>query len=130
MQAQFSAALSDGFIFDGEFAVSAHYAMGVAPNPCLELDGLGTVGLPLSDREARTIVSACESVHNPDSGAGIWEMPADKVRVRHNYLNVDEIADDRFISTIQLGIIGSRTPLDLPQHSRSLRPRLQALHFH
>ncbi|KAJ6534822.1 hypothetical protein B0H19DRAFT_435074 [Mycena capillaripes] len=79
IKAQFFAAVSEAFTFDGEFAVSAHYAMGVAPNPCLELDGLGTVGLPLSDREARALVSACESIHKRDNGTGIWEMSADKI---------------------------------------------------
>jgi hypothetical protein len=79
--------VSEGFTFDGEFAVSAHYAMDVAPNPCLELDGLGTVGLPLSDRDARAFMS-CESVHNRDNGTAIWEIPSENVRVLPSLISI------------------------------------------
>ncbi|KAJ7699137.1 hypothetical protein B0H14DRAFT_2485121 [Mycena olivaceomarginata] len=78
IKAQFYAAVSEGFTFDGEFAVSSHYAMDVAPNPCLELDGLGTVGLPLSDRDACAFMS-CEFVHNRDNGTAIWEIPSENI---------------------------------------------------
>jgi hypothetical protein len=71
--------LKEGFTFDGEFAVTANYPMGVAPNPCLELDGLGTVGLPLGERDAQAIVSASESIYGLDNEAGNWAMSADKV---------------------------------------------------
>ncbi|KAJ6483880.1 hypothetical protein DFH09DRAFT_949436, partial [Mycena vulgaris] len=65
----------------GVFAFSERFA--TVPNPCLDLEGLGTVGIPLSERDARAIISACVPVSGPgrDTDSGIWEMPAEKVGV-------------------------------------------------
>ncbi|KAJ7123881.1 hypothetical protein C8R43DRAFT_42551 [Mycena crocata] len=48
-----------------------------AANPCLNIGGLGTAGLPLSDRDARAIVSLCVPAYN--SASGVWEMSAEKI---------------------------------------------------
>ncbi|KAJ6456639.1 hypothetical protein C8R47DRAFT_1165251 [Mycena vitilis] len=45
-----------------------------AANPCLNIDGLGTVGLPLSPRDALAIISVARS-----TTTGIWELPAEKI---------------------------------------------------
>ncbi|KAJ6510824.1 hypothetical protein C8R45DRAFT_1068742 [Mycena sanguinolenta] len=82
IKADFEAALQDGFDFDGVFAFSERYGMGVAPNPCLKIDGLGTVGIPLSDRDARAIISASQPVcvfHNDTGTSGRWELAPEKV---------------------------------------------------
>jgi hypothetical protein len=73
LQADFETALKP-IDFDGEFAVSARYAD--APNPCLEMDGLGTVGLPLSDRDGPAVIAVCDPVR---AGSGIWRMSPEKV---------------------------------------------------
>ncbi|KAJ7102727.1 hypothetical protein C8R44DRAFT_988104 [Mycena epipterygia] len=78
----FEAALQEGFDFDGVFAFSERHTIGAAPNPCLNIDGLGTVGIPLSERDARAIIAACVPVCVPSSDAkpsGIWEMAFEKL---------------------------------------------------
>ncbi|KAF9650685.1 hypothetical protein BDM02DRAFT_3127503 [Thelephora ganbajun] len=45
-----------GFNFKGKFAFSM--PMPYHPNPCLHIDGIGIVGLPLSDRDAHLIAAA------------------------------------------------------------------------
>ncbi|KAF7340841.1 hypothetical protein MSAN_02113500 [Mycena sanguinolenta] len=82
IKADFEAALEDGFDFDGVFAFSERYGMGVAPNPCLKINGLGTVGIPLSDRDARAIISASKPVcvfNNDPKTSGRWELAPEKV---------------------------------------------------
>ena len=56
--------------------------MKEAPNPCLHVANLGTIGLPLSEREARAIIASCTRSLDSGSGqgaAGICEVPAEKV---------------------------------------------------
>ncbi|KAJ7641770.1 hypothetical protein FB45DRAFT_900979 [Roridomyces roridus] len=77
---EFENALQDGFEFDGAFAYSKRYEMSAAPNPCLNIDGLGAVGIPLSERDARAIIAASTPVTSPSGDTGSWEMPSDKVR--------------------------------------------------
>ncbi|KAJ6632203.1 hypothetical protein B0H10DRAFT_1976516 [Mycena sp. CBHHK59/15] len=82
IQADFRLALEEGFDFDGVFAFSSRYTMGNAPNPCLNIDGLGTVGLPLNERDARAIISASVPVSaskDESAPSGIWEMSSEKV---------------------------------------------------
>ncbi|KAF8173825.1 hypothetical protein K438DRAFT_1940102 [Mycena galopus ATCC 62051] len=83
IKADFEDALQNGFEFDGTFAFSERYGIGAAPNPCLNIDGLGPIGLPLSQREAITIIAACVPVSTGLSGdanaSGIWEMSPEKV---------------------------------------------------
>lgn len=77
--------LSSSLKFEGAFSFSRTYP--VAPNPSLQLETLGTVGLPLSTREARAVIEA--SAQAP-FGMGertvvdkdvrdTWEMDASKV---------------------------------------------------
>ncbi|KAJ7457358.1 hypothetical protein FB451DRAFT_1098079 [Mycena latifolia] len=81
IKGDFEAALEEGFDFGGVFAFSERYAMGVAPNPCLNIDGLGAVGIPLSERDARAIISGSvpASVPPNDGAPGMWEMPSEKI---------------------------------------------------
>ncbi|KAF8526488.1 hypothetical protein JB92DRAFT_3229448 [Gautieria morchelliformis] len=62
-----------------------------APNPCLSIDGIGALGLPLNEREAKTLISVCEQA---PFGKGernvidedvrdIWELSADKVHFQN-----------------------------------------------
>ncbi|KAJ7187173.1 hypothetical protein C8R46DRAFT_981462 [Mycena filopes] len=75
----FEAALAEGFDFDGVFAYSQRYAIGDAPNPCLNIDGLGAVGIPLSERDARAIIAASLTGDGANT-TGSWELPAEKIR--------------------------------------------------
>ena len=51
--------LQYGFNFKGKFAFSM--TLPYSPNPCLHIDGIGIVGLPLSDRDANLIARAGSS---------------------------------------------------------------------
>ncbi|TFK58963.1 hypothetical protein BDN72DRAFT_966195 [Pluteus cervinus] len=44
------------FDFDGTFAVADRFPQ--APNPVLTIEGIGAIGLPLSEREAKAIIGA------------------------------------------------------------------------
>ncbi|KAF9022458.1 hypothetical protein BDZ89DRAFT_1137300 [Hymenopellis radicata] len=70
-----NAALSGEFQFDGTFAHSNVYTD--APNPCLNLDGLGSVGLPLSERDARAIMEVATAGTGVEQG--LWTFPGVKV---------------------------------------------------
>ncbi|KAJ7060438.1 hypothetical protein C8F01DRAFT_1370058 [Mycena amicta] len=76
IQADFNAAIHGGFAFNGPFSLFHRYTITDAPNPCLEIDGLGLVGCPLSDREARAIVAESVLVK---TALATWEIPADKI---------------------------------------------------
>ncbi|KAF9786064.1 hypothetical protein BJ322DRAFT_765163 [Thelephora terrestris] len=68
-----------GFNFQGTFAFSV--PLPYSPNPCLHIDGIGIVGLPLSDRDANLIAN---------TGASTREGAADTVfvdRSRISYKN-------------------------------------------
>lgn len=56
MQTDLTKVLRHGFNFKGKFAFSM--SLPYSPNPCLHIDGIGIVGLPLSDRDANLIASA------------------------------------------------------------------------
>ncbi|KAJ6588092.1 hypothetical protein B0H19DRAFT_1247799 [Mycena capillaripes] len=45
------------FDFGGSFLHTERYSMAQASNPCLEIDGIGFVGLPLSAAAAQTLLS-------------------------------------------------------------------------
>jgi hypothetical protein len=74
LQADFAAVLKHGFNFSGSFACYETYDIGSVPNPCLKIDGLGVVGLPLNEREAQVIIARSSQV-----GHGVWEMSSDNV---------------------------------------------------
>ncbi|KAF7354644.1 hypothetical protein MSAN_01378000 [Mycena sanguinolenta] len=77
IKADFEDVLQSGFEFDGAFAFSERYGMG-APNPCLNIDGLGPIGIPLNQREVSIITSAC-APSGDINASGIWEMSPEKV---------------------------------------------------
>ncbi|KAJ6510818.1 hypothetical protein C8R45DRAFT_1088961 [Mycena sanguinolenta] len=72
IKADFEAVLKDGFDFDGVFAFSQRYKIGGAPNPCLNIEGLGTIGIPLSVREAHAIISVSQPVHFENPAWDAW----------------------------------------------------------
>ncbi|KAJ7187174.1 hypothetical protein C8R46DRAFT_1059080 [Mycena filopes] len=74
----FKAALKEGFSDDfdpGVFAFSQRYEL--TPNPCLNIGGVGTVGIPLGARDARAIIAV--SANGETNTTGIWEIPAEKL---------------------------------------------------
>ncbi|KAJ7727269.1 hypothetical protein B0H16DRAFT_1383573 [Mycena metata] len=79
IKGDFGAALEEGFDFDGVFAFSQRYEIGVTPNPCLDIEGLGTVGIPLSERDARAIITASFDGDTTTNTTGTWEIPAEKI---------------------------------------------------
>jgi hypothetical protein len=73
------------FKLNGSFYHSKSYTR--APNPCLRLDGLGIVGLPLSEDVAQRVISKCKPAPFGKGERTIvdrdvrdtWEMDASKV---------------------------------------------------
>ncbi|KAJ7612366.1 hypothetical protein DFH06DRAFT_1109573, partial [Mycena polygramma] len=63
------------FAFKGSFMQTERYPVSQASNPCLEIDGIGLVGLPLSVAAAQALLS-----HNRSSGLDRLEIPAEEVR--------------------------------------------------
>jgi hypothetical protein len=65
-------------------------------NPCISISGLGTIGLPLSERDARLIMSVShqapyEKSREPIVDAAvkqIWEMNADQFELRNPKWNM------------------------------------------
>ena len=68
------AAISGDFNFTGTFAHSSSYVD--APNPCIDLERVGPLGLPLNEIQLKTIIAAFPDVVE---GEGIWTIPGDKV---------------------------------------------------
>ncbi|KAJ6566571.1 hypothetical protein B0H19DRAFT_1257776 [Mycena capillaripes] len=62
--------------FRGLFMQTQKYTMSRATNPCLEIDGIGSVGLPLSPGVAASLISN-------NSSPAILDIPADKVRFQN-----------------------------------------------
>ncbi|PBK91652.1 hypothetical protein ARMGADRAFT_1106638 [Armillaria gallica] len=58
----------------GGFASSHVYSMKDAPNPCLKIDGLGLIGLPLSKRDAAAIKSYCMPYDEIFPSGRCWMM--------------------------------------------------------
>ncbi|KAJ7506998.1 hypothetical protein B0H11DRAFT_1969763 [Mycena galericulata] len=63
------------FDFKGVFMRTKRYAMSRAANPCLEIEGIGPVGLPLSERVAHALMA--------DASSGRLEIPAEKIRFQN-----------------------------------------------
>jgi hypothetical protein len=51
-----------------------NYDVGSIPNPCLKIDGLGFVGLPLSERDAKAMIARATQV-----GSGTREISSNNV---------------------------------------------------
>ncbi|KAJ7450846.1 hypothetical protein FB451DRAFT_1285302 [Mycena latifolia] len=45
------------FDFKGSFLETERYSLAQASNPCLEIDGIGLIGLPLSAHDAKTLLA-------------------------------------------------------------------------
>ncbi|KAJ7664344.1 hypothetical protein DFH06DRAFT_1087334 [Mycena polygramma] len=108
---RFEAVVKEGFTYDGNFGFSTRYTMHNAANPCLNIDGLGTVGLPLSPRDALAIISVARS-----TTTGIWELPAEKI-------HFDDPAWDAWIREVPGSAACSalQPESDTVSHSYSLR---------
>jgi hypothetical protein len=76
LQANLAAVLKQGFDFPGTFAYSKIYDIGDAPNPCAKIDGLGVVGLPLSERDVKAIIARSSRV---GTSSMLWEMSPENV---------------------------------------------------
>ena len=77
LQADLAAVLEHAFSFPGTFAWSETYDIGNTPNPCLKIDGLGVIGVPVSERDAKAIISRSNAV---GTGGILWEMRSEDVR--------------------------------------------------
>ncbi|KAJ7506997.1 hypothetical protein B0H11DRAFT_1969761 [Mycena galericulata] len=64
------------FSFEGSFLQSERYSMAQALNPCLDIDGTGLIGLPLSTHDAQALLSDSRP---PESGVNRLEIPGNKV---------------------------------------------------
>ncbi|KAK7025466.1 hypothetical protein VNI00_015994 [Paramarasmius palmivorus] len=74
-------ALAGEFQFDGTFAHSTTYFD--APNPCLHLEGLGPIGLPLNDVQIRMIIESSTPGIIAEAEQGVWKFPGDKITFEH-----------------------------------------------
>ena len=52
----FEGAMKGDFDFKGSFAYGAAYPK--APNPCLTIEGIGPLGLPLNPRDAQLVIAS------------------------------------------------------------------------
>ncbi|KAJ6542086.1 hypothetical protein DFH09DRAFT_1282747 [Mycena vulgaris] len=78
----FATIAREEFAFNGRFSTLKEYPISDACNPCLRIDGIGRIGLPLSVNEARTVIGAASpvSVSGKDTGSPhLWDISADKV---------------------------------------------------
>ncbi len=81
--------------FKGAFSFNKIYSS--APNPVLSIDGLGTLGLPLSTRDAAAIKACAEQAPFGKADKTIvdksvrdtWEIDASKVTFRFCFLPCD-----------------------------------------
>ncbi|KAJ6454515.1 hypothetical protein C8R47DRAFT_997217 [Mycena vitilis] len=64
------------FAFKGALIQTERYPVSQASNPCLEIDGIGLVGLPLSVAAAQALLS-----HNRSSGLDRLEILAEQVGI-------------------------------------------------
>ncbi|KIJ56219.1 hypothetical protein M422DRAFT_239426 [Sphaerobolus stellatus SS14] len=92
---------SDDFNFTGSFS----YASGLptAPNPCLVIDGLGPIRLPLSTGAAESLVECAGST---PAAEGRWEIGADKIK-SHNKDYWEPFVRDLALDTVceALGVV-------------------------
>ncbi len=110
-------ALSGKLDFTGFIAFNKAYVD--APNPGLQLAGLGPIGLPLNAREAEVIKSRAkqapfgmgERTVVDTSVRDTWEMDASSVScTRQSQRHIS--SDHRFLSKIQIGTRSSRRLLE------------------
>ncbi|KAJ7068789.1 hypothetical protein C8F01DRAFT_1247277 [Mycena amicta] len=86
IEARLKSVLASDLNFKGEFAFGR--AFPDAPNPCLDLDDVGLVGLPLSPAMARSVIAQCiqapfgkgERTIVDKEVRDTWEMDATKVK--------------------------------------------------
>lgn len=90
LEDQLEQVLKDNFTHSGSFAVGE--SIPAAPNPCLEIDSLGTIGLPLSARDAEAIknVAARSPFGHGDklvvdsTVRDTWEIDGTKIKMRNS----------------------------------------------
>jgi len=79
-----------GFNFKGKFAFSM--LMPHHPNPCLHIDGIGIVGLPLSGRDAHLIAAA-----RPPTDE---DMVQDTILINHSELSFKNPQWDSYVDEV------------------------------
>uniref|UniRef100_A0A0W0FRW8 Uncharacterized protein n=1 Tax=Moniliophthora roreri TaxID=221103 RepID=A0A0W0FRW8_MONRR len=77
IRAGLDSALAGELHSNGTFAHSTIHSD--APNPCLCLDGVGTLGLPLNDMQSRMIIEASILGMIAEPERGVWRFPGDKI---------------------------------------------------
>lgn len=76
---------SGAFSFGGDIAQAI--TRENAPNPCLFIEGIGTVGVPLSKREAAIIWSTVASPVTSDSALkNTWSVDGSKITFQNKAL--------------------------------------------
>ncbi|KAH6901002.1 hypothetical protein BKA70DRAFT_1526623 [Coprinopsis sp. MPI-PUGE-AT-0042] len=74
--------LLETFEHDFSFKGNCYFAStpSDAPNPCLSIEGIGTVGIPLSSRDAKAIVACAQQVPRNNSAVGdAWVVGRSKI---------------------------------------------------
>jgi hypothetical protein len=105
--------LGGGFEFPGSFYSSDSFPQ--APNPCLNVDGVGPLGLPLTEAAAKRLISGSrqapvgkgERTVVDTTVRDTWEIDAAKVFVVIGLYDAQKPNQiERFILTIRRGLIG------------------------
>ncbi|KAJ7666705.1 hypothetical protein DFH06DRAFT_1469912 [Mycena polygramma] len=77
IRSEFATILDQDFYSSRSFFSFDTLSLEQAQNPCLNIGGLGPVGLPLNGREARAIQDFSTAV---STNSDMWEVPAKKVK--------------------------------------------------
>lgn len=96
---------------------SASFPLPQAPNPGLFVNGLGKVGLPLTERDAKELIRIC---HKAPFGKGsdtivdeavrkTWELNPDQFKLRNNAAWDKCIDEALATATAALGVVGGNT---------------------
>ncbi|KAF8992563.1 hypothetical protein BDZ89DRAFT_1054122, partial [Hymenopellis radicata] len=85
LKAEFETAMGGDFDFKGSFAYSGTFPQ--APNPVLFIEGVGLIGLPLSERDAQLLINSSarapyghndQTIINPEV-RDTWEIEPAKI---------------------------------------------------
>lgn len=111
LQGELDKALSGNFEFKGNFY--HHSTHPVAPNPALAIEGIGLVGLPLSDRDANLILSLVGNASGGKAAKDVFNVPVSKVAIRNSRWNdfVNNLAST--VVCQDLGVPSSKPRLEL-----------------
>ena len=105
---------------DADFALTGSHAYGApiasAPNPCLHVGGLGILGLPLSERDARLMIENCDPARQhgqcdtlADRPTDVWEIEPPRITFVNPAWN-DFMADTVATVCKELGVAAGDSP--------------------